>query len=62
MAAAVRVPILAIGGVTVELMPAIAASGASGVAAIGMFLPSAISTREVAAAVRAQFDRVGTAS
>jgi thiamine-phosphate pyrophosphorylase len=62
MAAAVRVPILAIGGVTVERLPAIAASGAAGVAAIGLFLPSAISMRRVAAAVRAQFDRVGTAS
>jgi thiamine-phosphate diphosphorylase len=62
MAAAVRVPILAIGGVTVELVPAIAASGASGVAGIGMFLPSAISMRQVAAAVRAQFDSVRTAS
>ena len=62
MAAAVRVPIVAIGGVTVERVPAIAASGASGVAGIGLFLPSAISMRKVAAAVRAQFDRVGTAS
>jgi thiamine-phosphate pyrophosphorylase len=62
MAAAVRVPILAIGGVTVERVPAIAAGGAAGVAGIGLFLPSAISLREVAAAVRAQFDRVGTGS
>jgi thiamine-phosphate pyrophosphorylase len=62
MTAAVSVPVLAIGGVTVELVPAIAASGAAGVAAIGLFLPPAISLRKVAAAVRAQFDRVGTAS
>ena len=62
MAAAVRVPILAIGGVTVERVPAIAASGAAGVAGIGLFLPSAISMRKVAAAVRAQFDSVRTAS
>jgi len=62
MAAAVRVPILAIGGVTVEQVPAIAASGAAGIAGISLFLPSAVSMRTVAAAVRAQFDRVGTAS
>ena len=62
MAAAVRVLILAIGGVTVERVAAIAASGAAGIAGIGLFLPSAISARAVAAAVRAQFDRVGTAS
>jgi thiamine-phosphate diphosphorylase len=62
IAAAVRVPILAIGGVTIERVPAIAATGASGVAGIGLFLPSAISMQKVAAAVRAQFDRVGTAS
>jgi thiamine monophosphate synthase len=60
MAASVRVPILGIGGVTVEQVPAIAASGAAGVAGIGMFLPSAISMRTLAAEVRAQFDRVGT--
>ena len=62
MTAAVDVPVLAIGGVTVERLPAIATSGASGVAGIGLFLPSAISMRKVAAAVRAQFDRVETAS
>ena len=62
MAAAVEVPILAIGGVTLERMPAIAASGASGVAAIGLFLPSSTSMAEVAAMVRAQFDMVGSAS
>jgi hypothetical protein len=43
-------------------VPAIAASGAAGVAGIGIFLPSAISMRNVAAAVRAQFDSVRTAS
>jgi thiamine-phosphate pyrophosphorylase len=62
IAAAVRVPILAIGGVTIERVPAIAATGASGVAGIGLFLPSAVSMQQVVAAVRAQFDRVGTAS
>lgn len=62
MAAAVRVPILAIGGVTVDRVPSIAASGAAGVAGIGLFLPSSMSMRDVAALVREQFDRVGTAS
>ena len=56
MAAAVDVPILAIGGVTLERMPAIAASGAAGVAAIGLFLPSSTSMGRVAAAVRARFE------
>jgi thiamine-phosphate pyrophosphorylase len=62
IAAAVRVPVLAIGGVTIDRCPAVAASGAAGVAGIGLFLPSTISMRERAASVRARFDRVGTAS
>jgi thiamine-phosphate diphosphorylase len=36
---AVSVPVLAIGGVTVERLPSLAGSGAAGVAAIGLFLP-----------------------
>jgi thiamine-phosphate pyrophosphorylase len=58
IADAVQVPILAIGGVTLERVPAIAASGASGIAAIGLFLPSSASMAKVAAAVRTQFDRM----
>jgi thiamine monophosphate synthase len=61
MAAAVRVPILAIGGVTVERAPAIAAgaplaSRALAFPAVGDLAP------KVAAEVRAQFDRVGRGS
>jgi thiamine-phosphate diphosphorylase len=56
LARAVSVPVLAIGGVTVERVARIAAAGASGVAAIGLFLPSASSMTHVVAAVRAQFD------
>ncbi|MEO8257087.1 MAG: thiamine phosphate synthase [Acidobacteriota bacterium] len=62
LAAAVTVPVLAIGGVTIERVPAIAAGGAAGVAAIGLFLSSSTSMQTVAAAVRAGFDRVGMAS
>lgn len=36
---AVRVPILAIGGITVERVRDVAAAGAAGVAAIGLFVP-----------------------
>jgi thiamine-phosphate pyrophosphorylase len=35
---AVRVPVLAIGGVTLDRLPALAASGAAGLAAIGLFM------------------------
>ncbi len=38
IAASARVPVLAIGGVTLERMPEIAASGAAGAAAIGLFM------------------------
>lgn len=35
--AAVRLPVLAIGGITIERIPEVAAAGAAGVAAIGLF-------------------------
>jgi thiamine-phosphate diphosphorylase len=59
---AVGVPVLAIGGVTIERVARIAATGASGVAAIGLFLTAASSMTGVVAAVRAQFDTVRAAS
>ena len=37
----VRAPVLAIGGVTIDRMPDIAAAGGAGIAAIGLFLDSA---------------------
>jgi thiamine-phosphate pyrophosphorylase len=61
MIRAVSVPVLAIGGVTVGRAARIAATGASGVAGIGLFLTPASSMTGVVAAVRAQFDTVGTA-
>ena len=61
MARAVRVPILAIGGVTLERVPEIAAAGASGVAAIGLFLCSESTMTDVVANVRRQFDRARAA-
>jgi thiamine-phosphate pyrophosphorylase len=59
---AVSVPVLAIGGVTVERVARIALTGASGVAGIGLFLPSASPMTDVVAAVRAQFDSARGAS
>jgi thiamine-phosphate pyrophosphorylase len=53
---AVSVPVLAIGGVTVERVAQIALAGASGVAGIGLFLPSTSPMTDVVAAVRARFD------
>jgi thiamine-phosphate pyrophosphorylase len=62
MSHAVNVPVLAIGGVTVERVARIAVAGASGVAGIGLFLTAASSMPDVVAAVRAQFDTVRAAS
>jgi thiamine-phosphate pyrophosphorylase len=43
--AAVTVPVLAIGGVTIDRIDEIAAAGAAGVAAIGLFQPAGIASR-----------------
>jgi thiamine-phosphate diphosphorylase len=54
---AVRVPVLAIGGVTVERADQIAATGAAGLAAISLFLPSRNrSMKQVVEELRARFD------
>jgi thiamine-phosphate pyrophosphorylase len=63
--AAVQVPVLAIGGVTVETSAAAAAAGAKGVAGIGLFMPALPGTaaagcraaplREIAVSVRTAF-------
>jgi thiamine-phosphate diphosphorylase len=67
--AAVRVPVLAIGGVTVERAPVVAASGAAGIAAIGLFLDpgraqgcSATDLRARVDAIRMRFDTSRRAS
>ena len=50
------VPVLAIGGVTRDRLPAIAATGAAGVAAIGLFAHGSLV--EIVKAARAVFDTV----
>jgi thiamine-phosphate diphosphorylase len=54
VARATTTPVLAIGGVTKERLPSIAASGAAGIAAIGLFVAMPMS--EVVAAARSAFD------
>jgi thiamine-phosphate pyrophosphorylase len=71
VARAVTTPVLAIGGITVEQLDEVAASGVSGVAAIGLFIGSAGASdasgcrssalRETVQRVRARFDSVNTA-
>jgi len=58
---AVRVPVLAIGGVTVERFADVAASGAQGVAAIGLF-QGGMPTPAMLAEWRRAFDSVRRAS
>jgi len=48
----VSVPVLAIGGVTVERLPGIAAAGAAGIAAIGLFANARQSLTDVVVDVR----------
>ena len=61
--AADGLPVLAIGGVTIGSMPLLAAAGASGVAAIGLFLPgeagAAPTMADTVAGLRSAFDMVG---
>jgi thiamine-phosphate pyrophosphorylase len=63
IASAVRVPVIAIGGVTAERAAAVAAAGGSGLAAIGLFIgvnaaPAcrAVPLPDIVAATRARFD------
>ena len=65
---AARQPVLAIGGVTLDRLPDVEASGAAGFAAIGLFLGSDQGTpcrigpfRAIVEAARARFDSVKTA-
>jgi thiamine-phosphate pyrophosphorylase len=59
---AVRVPILAIGGITIDRVPEVAGAGAAGIAAIGLFLPGAGPMAETVASVRQAFDSARAAS
>ncbi len=69
IARAVRVPVLAIGGMTVERAVAVRAAGAAGLAAIGLFIDQtregpcrAMPLGEVVEALRRKFDSVERAS
>ena len=53
---AVRIPVLAIGGVTVERVEGLAAAGASGVAAIGLFADAHRPIKEVVRQLRERFN------
>ena len=59
---AVRVPVLAIGGITVDRVAQVAEAGAAGVAAIGLFVPGEGRMGETVDAVRRQFDSVRAGS
>jgi thiamine-phosphate pyrophosphorylase len=59
---AARVPVLAIGGMSLDRVPAIAAAGAAGLAAISLFAGAGTALAEVAARVRDRFDSVRAAS
>jgi thiamine-phosphate diphosphorylase len=71
IADAVNVPVLAIGGVTADRIDEIAVSGASGLAAIGLFISgefssetsprSAVARRALVESVRRRFDSLKTA-
>ena len=68
MTKAVRVPVLAIGGVTMDRIPAVASAGSAGIAAIGLFMDAspaacrAISLQTIARASRSRFDTSGSRS
>jgi thiamine-phosphate pyrophosphorylase len=62
IATAVDVPVLAIGGVTMDRIREAAAAGAAGIAGIGLFLPGDIPLARVVDAARAQFDSIKAAS
>src|SRR5262249_21250720 len=70
MVSATPAPVLAIGGITLERLEDVAAAGAAGVAAIGLFIRpgdaadrgcGAIDLRAAVADARRRFDRVNTA-
>jgi thiamine-phosphate pyrophosphorylase len=72
IAAAVSVPVLAVGGITLDRIPGVVSCGAAGIAAIGLFIGSpgdtggtlcrAIALHGVIRAARALFDTPEAAS
>jgi len=62
IASAVRLPVLAIGGITVERAAVVAAAGAAGVAAVGLFAEVDRPIKEVIRALRARFNIGGGAT
>jgi thiamine-phosphate diphosphorylase len=62
IASAVRVPVLAIGGVTPEHAADVAAAGAAGIAALGLFADVNRPIKDVVGALRARFNISGGAS
>jgi thiamine-phosphate pyrophosphorylase len=62
IAAAVRIPVLGIGGMTPDRIEAVAATGAAGIAAIGLFDTEALALTAALHDVRQRFDRVRSAS
>ena len=62
IAAAVRVPVLAIGGITLERAAAVAATGAAGIAALGLFADADRPIKDVVRALRARFNISGGAT
>jgi thiamine-phosphate pyrophosphorylase len=61
VARAVRVPVLAIGGITLDRVASIANAGAAGIAAIGLFAGS-VPMSEAAETIHRRFDRAITPS
>lgn len=59
---AVSLPVLAIGGITLERIAEVAGTGAAGIAAIGLFVPGGVPLGEIVQTVRMRFDSVRAAS
>ena len=62
IAAAVRVPVLAIGGITTDRVAAVSAAGAAGIAAVTLFADSERPIKEVIRTLRARFTMSGDLS
>jgi len=62
IAAAVRVPVLAIGGIAVERAVDVSAAGAAGIAAVSLFTDAERPIKEVIRALRARFNISGNFS
>ncbi len=62
IARAVSVPVLAVGGVTLDRIGPVADAGAAGVAAIGLFVEEGARVAEVVREVRRRFDSVRSPS